>query len=48
LVLAVDQLSLGQIGTNCYLVRPDRGATQAAVIDPGDDAAEIRLALVAS
>ena len=47
-MLAVDQLSLGQIGTNCYLVRPDRGATQAAVIDPGGDAAEIRLALAAS
>ena len=47
MALAVDQLSLGQIGTNCYLVRADRGATEAVVIDPGADAAEIRLALAA-
>ena len=45
MALAVDQLSLGQIGTNCYLVRADRGATEAVVVDPGADAAEIRLAL---
>ena len=31
MALAVDQLSLGQIGTNCYLVRADRGATEAVV-----------------
>ena len=42
------QLSLGQIGTNCYLVRADRGATEAVVVDPGADAAEIRLALARS
>jgi glyoxylase-like metal-dependent hydrolase (beta-lactamase superfamily II) len=45
MALAVDQLSLGQIGTNCYLVRAERGATEAVVIDPGADAAEIRLEL---
>ena len=45
--LAVDQLSLGQIGTNCYLVRADPDATEAVVIDPGAEAAEIRLALAA-
>jgi hydroxyacylglutathione hydrolase len=45
--LAVDQLSLGQIGTNCYLVRADRDAKQAVVIDPGDEAAEIERALAA-
>jgi hydroxyacylglutathione hydrolase len=45
--LAVDQLSLGQIGTNCYLVRADRDAKQAAVIDPGDEAAKIERALAA-
>ena len=45
MALAVDQLSLGQIGTNCYLVRADRAATAAIVVDPGADAAEIRLAL---
>jgi hydroxyacylglutathione hydrolase len=45
--LAIDQLSLGQIGTNCYLVRADRDAKQAVVIDPGDEAAEIERALAA-
>jgi len=48
MTLAVDQLSLGQIGTNCYLVRADRAATAAVVVDPGDDAAEIRLELARS
>ena len=43
--LAVDTLSLGQIGTNCYLVRRERGAPEAVVVDPGADAAEIRLTL---
>jgi glyoxylase-like metal-dependent hydrolase (beta-lactamase superfamily II) len=46
--LAVDQLPLGTIGTNCYLVRADRTAAEAAVVDPGADAAEIRLALARS
>jgi hydroxyacylglutathione hydrolase len=45
MTLAVEQLSLGQIGTNCYLVRADRAATEAVVVDPGADAAEIRLNL---
>jgi len=48
MTLAVDQLSLGQIGTNCYLVRADRAATAAVVVDPGADAAEIRLNLARS
>ena len=48
MTLAVDQLSLGQIGTNCYLVRADRSATTAVVVDPGADAAEIRLSLARS
>jgi glyoxylase-like metal-dependent hydrolase (beta-lactamase superfamily II) len=43
--LAVQQLPLGSIGTNCYLVRADRTAADAVVIDPGANAAEIRLAL---
>ena len=43
--VAIDQLSLGQIGTNCYLVRADRDATEAAVVDPGDQADEILRAL---
>lgn len=41
MALAVDQLSLGQIGTNCYLVRSERDAPHAVVIDPGADTAEI-------
>lgn len=45
MALAVDQLSLGQIGTNCYLVRAAPDAAEAVVIDPGDEAAEIRLQL---
>jgi len=43
--LAIDQLSLGEIGTNCYLVRAGREANEAVVIDPGDEAAEIERAL---
>jgi glyoxylase-like metal-dependent hydrolase (beta-lactamase superfamily II) len=43
--LAVDTLSLGSIGTNCYLVRSDLTATDAAVIDPGAEADRILAAL---
>lgn len=43
--LAVDTLSLGSIGTNCYLVRRDPAALAAAVVDPGADVAEIHTAL---
>lgn len=43
--LAVLQLSLGPIGTNCFLVRSDADAAVAAVIDPGAEAAEIERAL---
>jgi glyoxylase-like metal-dependent hydrolase (beta-lactamase superfamily II) len=43
--LAIDQLSLGQIGTNCYLVRADPDATEAVVIDPGAEPGEIEQAL---
>jgi glyoxylase-like metal-dependent hydrolase (beta-lactamase superfamily II) len=46
--LAVQQLPLGSIGTNCYLVRSDGTASAAAVVDPGANAPEIRLALAAS
>jgi len=48
MTLAVDQLSLGQVGTNCYLVRADRAATAAVVVDPGADVAAIRLSLARS
>jgi hydroxyacylglutathione hydrolase len=43
--LAVHQLSLGPIGTNCFLVRRDPAAADAVVIDPGADAPEIERAL---
>jgi glyoxylase-like metal-dependent hydrolase (beta-lactamase superfamily II) len=46
--LAVDRYELGQIGTNCYVVRRDRGAPDAVVIDPGVDAADLRLQLARS
>src|SRR5262249_15317134 len=39
----VDQLSLGPAGTNCYVVRADRPASEAVVVDPSGDAADIRL-----
>jgi len=46
--LAVDRYALGPIQTNCYVVRASRDATDAAVIDPGGDAAELRLELARS
>jgi hydroxyacylglutathione hydrolase len=45
MALVVDRYELGPIGTNCYIVRAERGATEAAVIDPGGDAATLRLEL---
>ena len=41
----VEQLPLGPIETNCYLVRSERGATEAVVVDPSGDAPAIRLRL---
>jgi glyoxylase-like metal-dependent hydrolase (beta-lactamase superfamily II) len=43
--LAVDRYELGPLQTNCYVVRSERGATECAVIDPGGDAADLRLEL---
>ena len=43
--LRVEQLSLGPIGTNCYVVRADTSAPEAAVVDPSGDATELRHAL---
>jgi glyoxylase-like metal-dependent hydrolase (beta-lactamase superfamily II) len=43
--LAIDRYELGPIGTNCYVVRLDRAADEAVVIDPGGDAAQLRLEL---
>jgi glyoxylase-like metal-dependent hydrolase (beta-lactamase superfamily II) len=44
-VLRVDQVPLGPIGTNCYVVREDASASEAVVVDPSGDAAELRLLL---
>ena len=43
--LAVEQLQLGPIGTNCYLVRAGREARDAVVVDPSGDVVTIRLRL---
>jgi hydroxyacylglutathione hydrolase len=43
--LRVDQLSLGPIGTNCYVVRASASAPEAIVVDPSGDATELRLRL---
>jgi hydroxyacylglutathione hydrolase len=45
MTLSVDHYELGPIGTNCYVVRTERGAAEAVVIDPGGDAAQLRLEL---
>jgi hydroxyacylglutathione hydrolase len=39
----VDTYQLGPVGTNCYVVRADREAKNAVVVDPGGDAAQLRL-----
>jgi glyoxylase-like metal-dependent hydrolase (beta-lactamase superfamily II) len=44
-MLAVDRYVTGQAQENCYLVRRARGAPEAAVVDPGDGAAQLRLEL---
>jgi hydroxyacylglutathione hydrolase len=43
--LAVDRFVLGAAQENCYVVRLDRGAPEAAAVDPGDGAVELRLEL---
>jgi len=45
--LVVDQLELGPIGTNTYLVRASSAATGAVVVDPSGDAATIQESLAA-
>jgi glyoxylase-like metal-dependent hydrolase (beta-lactamase superfamily II) len=42
---AVDSLTLGPLSTNCHVVRADRTAEEAVVVDPSGAASEIRLAL---
>jgi glyoxylase-like metal-dependent hydrolase (beta-lactamase superfamily II) len=43
--LVVDTFVLGPFQSNCYVVRSERGAPEAAVIDPGDDPTPLRLEL---
>jgi glyoxylase-like metal-dependent hydrolase (beta-lactamase superfamily II) len=43
--LAVDSFVMGPFQSNCYAVRSERGAAEAAVIDPGDDPTPLRLEL---
>jgi hydroxyacylglutathione hydrolase len=45
LTLAVDRYELGPVGTNCYVVRASSTPADAVVVDPGGDAAELRLEL---
>jgi hydroxyacylglutathione hydrolase len=45
LPLWVEQLPLGPIGTNCFVVRADATSAEAAIVDPSGDAAELRLLL---
>ena len=45
MTLVVDRYELGPMGTNCYVVRAERGVSEAVVVDPGGDAAQLRLEL---
>jgi glyoxylase-like metal-dependent hydrolase (beta-lactamase superfamily II) len=43
--LAVDSYVMGPARSNCYVVRAERGAPEAAIVDPGDDPTDLRLEL---
>jgi hydroxyacylglutathione hydrolase len=43
--LVVDSFVMGPFASNCYVVRSERGAPEAAVVDPGDDPTALRLEL---
>jgi hydroxyacylglutathione hydrolase len=43
--LAVDRYELGPVGTNGYVIRASGASKEAVVIDPGGNAAELRLEL---
>ena len=43
--LVVDRYPLGAAQTNCYLVRAERSAKEAVVVDPGASASQLRLEL---
>lgn len=48
MTLVVDRYALGPIETNCYVVRANGDTADAVVIDPGGDAADLRLELARS
>src|SRR3954469_24891044 len=39
---------MGPVGTNCYVLRAERGAAEAVVVDPGGDSTKLRLDLARS
>jgi hydroxyacylglutathione hydrolase len=41
--LVVDRFVVGPAQENCYVVRASANAAEAVVVDPGDDAAQLRL-----
>jgi hydroxyacylglutathione hydrolase len=43
--IVVDTFVMGPYRSNCYVVRSERGAAEAVVIDPGDDPTPLRLEL---
>jgi glyoxylase-like metal-dependent hydrolase (beta-lactamase superfamily II) len=43
--LVVDSYVMGPFQSNCYVVRSERGAQEAAVVDPGDEPTPLRLEL---
>jgi glyoxylase-like metal-dependent hydrolase (beta-lactamase superfamily II) len=48
MAVVVDSVVLGAAQENCYVVRAERGAAEAIVVDPGDAAADLRLELARS
>jgi glyoxylase-like metal-dependent hydrolase (beta-lactamase superfamily II) len=43
--LVIDTFVMSPFSSNCYVLRDQRGATEAAVVDPGDDPTPLRLEL---
>jgi len=43
--IVVDSFTMGAFQSNCYVIRSQRGADEAAVVDPGDDPTPLRLEL---
>ena len=48
MTLRVEQIPLGPMSTNCYVVRGDMGAPEAVVVDPSGSANELRLRLASA